>query len=150
MFLRIIALIVAASALGACESISGAFMTPPMAKTGAVQPETPPPSFMAFFELGSTSLSDQTKTTIAQAAQVYKTRANAKVTVTGYADTIGSPAANMQLSQRRADAVKAGLVAAGVPAAAITTSASGETAPLVDTGPQAKEPRNRRVVISFS
>ena len=102
---------------------------------------------MTFFELGSTALSDQSKTTIAQAAQVYKTRANAKVTVTGYADTVGAPAMNMQLSQRRADAVKAGLVAAGVPAAVITTAASGETSLLVDTGPQAKEPRNRRVVI---
>jgi outer membrane protein OmpA-like peptidoglycan-associated protein len=105
---------------------------------------------MTFFEFGSIALSEQTKTTIAQAAQVYKTRANAKITVTGYADTVGVPAANMQLSQRRADAVKAGLVAAGVPAAAIMTAASGETSLLVDTGPQAKEPRNRRVVISFN
>ena len=143
MFNKLFVLIVAAFALGACESV----MAPPMSKTGAVQPETPPPAFMTFFELGSTALSEQSKTTIAQAAQVYKTRANAKVTVTGYADTVGAPAMNMQLSQRRADAVKAGLGAGGVTAAVITTAASGETSLLVDTGPQAKEPRNRRVVI---
>ena len=146
MFSKLLVLIVAAFTLGACET----FMAPPMAKTGALQPETPPPSFMAFFDLGSVALSEQSKTTIAQAAQVYKTRANAKVTVTGYADTVGAPAMNMQLSQRRADAVKAGLVAAGVPAAAITTAASGETSLLVDTGQQTKEPRNRRVVITVN
>ena len=147
MFRKLFVLTVAASALGACETLSGAVMAPPISKTGAQQVETAPVSYMAFFDLGSTTLSEQAKTTISQAAQVYKTRANAKIAVTGYAATVGAPALNMQLSQRRANVVKDGLVAAGVPAAAITTTASGETNLLVDTGPQQKEPRNRRVAI---
>lgn len=140
MFRKLFVLIVAASLLGACDDPA---VTPPTTPA----PPTAPPSYMTFFDLGSTKLSEQSLATIGQAAQVYKTRANARVTVTGYADTVGSPAANVQLSQRRANAVKDGLVAAGVPAAAITTAASGETNLLVNTGPQQKEPRNRRVAI---
>ena len=144
MLRKLFVLIVAASALGACESSPA--VTPPMTPA----PATAPVSYMTFFEFASVTLSDQSLNTIAQAAQVYKTKQNGKITVTGYADTVGSAAANMQLSQRRADAVKAGLVKAGVPAAAITTNASGDTGTLVATGPQQKEPRNRRVVIAFN
>ena len=140
MLKKFFMMILAASALGACDTPA---VTPPM------QPAPPqaPVSYMAFFELGSVKLSDQSLQTISQAAQVYKTKANARVQVTGYADTVGSPAMNVQLSQRRANAVKDGLVKAGVPAAAITTGGDGETGLLVNTGDQANEPRNRRVAI---
>jgi outer membrane protein OmpA-like peptidoglycan-associated protein len=122
-------------------------MTPPLAKTGTPNPQQAPVSYQVFFPLGSTQLSSDDQNAVAQAAQVYKTKQNARITVTGYADTVGSPAANMALSQRRANVVKDLLVKAGVPAAAITTAASGDTGLLVATGAQANEPRNRRVVI---
>jgi len=141
MFRKLFVLIVAAAALGACETSQA--VTPPSTPA----PPVAPVSYMTFFEFASVKLSDQSMATISQAAQVYKTKANARVAVTGYADTVGSAAANMQLSQRRADAVKGGLVKAGVPAAAITTAASGDTGTLVNTGPQQNEPRNRRVAI---
>jgi OOP family OmpA-OmpF porin len=67
--------------------------------------------------------------------------------VTGYADTVGSPSANMALSQQRANVVKNLLVQSGVPAAAITTAASGDTGLLVETATQTNQPKNRRVVI---
>ena len=102
---------------------------------------------MVFFTLGSTKLSDQDQNTVSQAAQVFKTKPNATVTVTGYADTIGSPTANMALSQQRANVVKGLLVNQGVPAGSISTAASGDTGLLVDTAPQTNQPKNRRVVI---
>jgi outer membrane protein OmpA-like peptidoglycan-associated protein len=147
MFGKIFALVVAACALAACETQSGAVMTPPLSKTGTANPDQAPVSYMVFFQLGSIKLSDQDENTVAQAAQVYKTKANARVTVTGYADTIGSPAANMALSQQRANVVKGLLVKGGVPADAISTAASGDTGLLVETGPQTNQPKNRRVVI---
>ena len=55
--------------------------------------------------------------------------------------------ANMALSQQRANIVMNQLVASGVPAGAISTSASGDSGLLVDTGPQTNQPKNRRVVI---
>ena len=145
MFGKLFVLIAAACALAACESQSGAVVTPPMSKTGTANNPQAPVSYMVFFQLGSIKLSDQDQNTVAQAAQVYKTRANATVTVTGYADTVGSPSANMALSQQRANVVKGLLVNGGVPAAAIQTAASGDTGLLVDTGPQTNQPKNRRV-----
>ncbi len=147
MFGKLFVLVAAACALAACESQSGAVVTPPMSKTGTANNEQAPVSYMVFFPLGSTMLSDQDQNTVAQAAQVFKTKASATVTVTGYADTIGSPATNMALSQQRANVVKGLLVKGGVPAAAISTAASGDTGLLVDTGPQTNQPKNRRVAI---
>jgi outer membrane protein OmpA-like peptidoglycan-associated protein len=147
MYVKLSVLIVAACALSACETQSGALMAPPIAKTGTAMPEQAPVSYQVFFPLGSTQLGEQDRNTLNAAAQVYKTKANATVTVTGYADTVGSPSTNMALSQARANAVKTNLVQAGVPAGAITTTASGDSGLLVQTGTQANEPRNRRVVV---
>ena len=135
----------AAVALGACDQ--GAVVTPPLAKTGSENPAQAPVSYMVFFPLGSTQLSSDDQNALAQAAQVYKTKPNARVAVTGYADTVGSPDLNMTLSQRRADIVKDVLVKNGVPASAVTTAASGDTGLLVETGPQTNQPKNRRVVV---
>lgn len=139
--------IAAACTLAACQDQSGAVMTPPLANTGTASPERAPVSYMVFFPLGSTQLSSDDQNALAQAAQVYKTKQNARVTVTGFADTVGSPAGNMALSQQRANVVKDLLVKGGVPAAAITTAASGDTGLLVASGTQANEPRNRRVAV---
>jgi OOP family OmpA-OmpF porin len=147
MFGKLFVLIVAGCALAACENQGGAVMTPPLSKTGTPNNEQAPVSYMVFFQLGSTKLSDQDQNTVAQAAQVYKTKPNATVTVTGYADTVGSPSLNMALSQQRANVVKGLLVNGGVPAASITTTASGDTGLLVDTAAQTNQPKNRRVVI---
>lgn len=144
---RMSILIVAACALSACETKSGAIMAPPIAGTGTAMPEQAPVSYQVFFPLGSTMLGDQDKTALAAAAQVYKTKPNAKVTVTGFTDTVGSPDLNMRLSEARADAVKNILVQNGVPADSITTSGSGESGLLVDTAAQTNEGRNRRVVV---
>ncbi len=143
---KIIVMIAAVGAVAACDQ-TGSVATPPLAKTGSEQPAIAPVSYMVFFPLGSTQLGSDDQNTIAQAAQVYKTKQNATVSVTGYADTVGSANFNMALSQRRADIVKDMLVRSGVPAAAITTAASGDTNLLVATGDEANEPRNRRVVI---
>ena len=144
---RISVLIVAACALSACETQSGAVMAPPIAKTGTAMPDQAPVSYQVFFPLGSTMLGEQDKTALAAAAQVYKTKQNAKVTVTGFTDTVGSPALNMQLSQARANAVKNILVQNGVPAGSIMTSGNGESDPLVPTADQTNEGRNRRVIV---
>jgi outer membrane protein OmpA-like peptidoglycan-associated protein len=134
MFKKLFALIVAAVALGACDQ-----KAPP--------PPVAPVSYMVFFDLGSTKISEQSQNTVAQAAQVFKSRANARIDVTGYADTVGSPAVNMQISTARANKVRDDLIANGVPASAITTRGAGEEGLLVGTGNDQKEPRNRRAVL---
>ena len=54
---------------------------------------------------------------------------------------------NMGLSIRRAKSVKAELIRDGVPATAIDIHGYGESHPLVPTGPNTREPQNRRVEI---
>jgi outer membrane protein OmpA-like peptidoglycan-associated protein len=69
--------------------------------------------------------------------------------VTGHADTVGAHGYNLALSRDRARAVRAALMARGVPASQIVVRAKGETAPAIDTGDEVREPRNRRVVIAL-
>jgi OmpA-OmpF porin, OOP family len=106
-----------------------------------------PPSFMVFFDWDRANLSAQALNTIKQAAGAYKTKGNARVTATGHTDTSGSEQYNMALSLRRANAVKDALVREGVPATAISVVGRGEQGLLVQTGPNVREPQNRRVEI---
>ena len=113
-------------------------------------PAPPPPtkSWMVFFDTNSTTLGPQDQTTVGNAAAVAKSTANARVTVTGFTDTDGSPAYNQQLSLRRANSVKAALVSNGVAPQAITVSGSGESGLLIETPDQTKNEKNRRVQIT--
>ena len=110
-------------------------------------PMVAPPSFMVFFDWDRANLSEQALTTIRQAANAYKQKGNARVTATGHTDTSGTEAYNMALSLRRANAVKDALVREGVPATAIAVVGRGEQGLLVQTGPNVREPQNRRVEI---
>jgi len=114
---------------------------PPVAQTVA------PPSFMVFFDWDRANLSAQALTTIRQAAGAYKQKGTARITATGHTDTSGTEAYNMALSLRRANAVKDALVREGVPATNIAVLGRGEQGLLVQTGPNVREPQNRRVEI---
>ena len=110
-------------------------------------PAVAPPSFMVFFDWDRSNLSAQALNTIKQAAGAYKAKGNARITATGHTDTSGTEAYNMALSLRRANAVKDALVREGVPATAIAVVGRGEQGLLVQTGPNVREPQNRRVEI---
>ena len=113
-------------------------------------PAAPPPpakAWMVFFDTDSTTLSQQATSTVSQAATVAKSMPTAKVTVTGYTDTDGSPAYNQQLSVRRANAVKSALVSNGIAPQAITVNGAGEAGLLIATPDQTKNEKNRRVQI---
>jgi outer membrane protein OmpA-like peptidoglycan-associated protein len=133
-------LLCAATILVVCYLQSNATMAAPPPEQGSV-------SYTVFFPWSSATLSEQDQNVVAQAAQVFKTKPNATITVTGYSDTIGSPALNMSLSLRRANVVKGLLVKGGVPAGSIR-AVSGGDASLLEGAPQMNEPKRRRVVIT--
>ena len=70
-----------------------------------------------------------------------------RIEVNGYTDTSGTPQYNQGLSVRRARAIQAELVRNGVPQNSITIQGFGENNLLVPTGPNVREPQNRRVEI---
>ena len=72
---------------------------------------------------------------------------NARFEVGGYTDNRGAAASNRRLSQQRADAVKAALTTAGVPAASLTSVGYGPDNPKAPNTTAAGRAQNRRVEI---
>lgn len=72
------------------------------------------------------------------------------ISVVGHTDTVGSLAYNQGLSERRAASVANRMVSLGVDPGIITRAGRSWTEPAVDTGPNVREARNRRVEITVS
>jgi len=97
-----------------------------------------------FFDTGSASVNESELGKIEEAAGLLSQYPIAAVSIVGYTDTVGTPAANDDLAQRRADAVVAMLRDIGAPvASSVAVIAAGE-AGVVD---QVDDPLNRRVDI---
>jgi hypothetical protein len=103
--------------------------------------------YLVTFGLDQTTLTQEDRRVITQAADDYRRTGSARITVTGYTDTSGSANYNLGLSQRRAEIVAEQLEAEGVPATSIVTVGRGEENLLVPTADGVNEPRNRRVEI---
>jgi len=73
-----------------------------------------------------------------------------RLILSGHTDTTGTAEYNMGLSERRANAVAAELVARGVPETALDVTWFGETQLRVPTGDNVREPQNRRVEMLFA
>ncbi len=122
----------------------------------AVAPPPPPPphtgpqAFIVFFNFDKTDLTPEGQAVVAEAAAYFAKTGNAVVSVIAHTDTVGTASYNLALSQRRADTVKTALMAGGVPDGAITAQGRGFSEPLVVTGPNVREPQNRRATIDFS
>jgi outer membrane protein OmpA-like peptidoglycan-associated protein len=71
-----------------------------------------------------------------------------KLRIDAYTDTQGADDANQLLSQRRADAVRRALAAAGISAQLLDATGRGEASPVADNGTPAGRARNRRVEIT--
>lgn len=67
--------------------------------------------------------------------------------VEGHTDSQGADAANMALSQRRADAVLKYLVGHGVSSSRLSAKGYGETQPVADNSTSEGRALNRRVVL---
>lgn len=101
----------------------------------------------ALFDFDQSTLKPQGKAALDQLlGQLTGMDLEVIVTV-GHTDAVGSDAYNQKLSQRRAEAVKAYLVAQGVETSRVYTEGKGETQPVADNTTAAGRAKNRRVTV---
>lgn len=80
-----------------------------------------------------------------EVAQMMKENTRMEVQLEGHTDNVGSPKANLELSQRRVDAVKKYLVEKGISKGRIQTKAFGGSQPLHNEMTPEARAANRRV-----
>lgn len=97
------------------------------------------------FDFNSDVLQAASKPLLDQVAAVLKGKPDWKVTLEGHTDNIGGPAFNKSLSDRRAKAVMAYLVSAGVPAGQLTAVGFSYDKPVASNDTVGGRAQNRRV-----
>lgn len=101
----------------------------------------------ATFELGGSTLSVSGKAAVAALLAKFDGEQIQSVIVEGHTDDRGAASFNQQLSEKRARAVKAELIANGVDTNIIKTVGYGESSPIADNGTRTGRAQNRRVEI---
>jgi adhesin transport system outer membrane protein len=107
-----------------------------------------PQQFVLYFRFESDDLTDESRVLVPRVLEALRNRPFPDVAVIGHTDTTGTAAGNVELGRRRANAIRALLVQAGISADVIEVTSHGEADPLVKTANQVLEPRNRRVEIT--
>jgi outer membrane protein OmpA-like peptidoglycan-associated protein len=100
------------------------------------------------FDTDSDVIRGESKPTLDRIAAVLKAHADWKLTVEGHTDSTGTVEHNRQLSQKRAESVKAYLQAAGIDAARLQAAGLGATKPVASNDTALGRAQNRRVELA--
>jgi len=107
------------------------------------------PVYGIYFESASAELNPASRPTLQQIAAVMQRHTAWTLTIEGHTDSIGGAASNLDLSNRRAAAVKTELTSRfGVPAARLATKGYGLTRPVETNATIEGRARNRRVELT--
>lgn len=102
------------------------------------------------FDSGQDRLLPEGTGYMARLAEAFKRNTNLKASIEGNTDSIGSEAANYELSDRRAKTVMAALVSQGVLPDQLSIRGMGESHPTASNDTAAGRQMNRRVEIIFA
>ncbi|HEY8537955.1 MAG TPA: OmpA family protein, partial [Steroidobacteraceae bacterium] len=99
------------------------------------------------FELNSARLTPSSREVLDAVAADLKKYPRLRIELQGHTDSTGSDSYNLDLSQRRAEAVRDYLIEQGVSPQQLTAKGYGETEPIADNSTAAGRAANRRVVM---
>jgi choice-of-anchor C domain-containing protein len=100
------------------------------------------------FDTGKFSLRPAATAALQKLAILLKDHPGLPISIEGHTDSVGTPAANRILSERRANAVREWLTAqAAIPAARMTSKGFGPTVPVASNATAEGRQKNRRVEI---
>ncbi|MNJ93245.1 putative lipoprotein YiaD precursor [compost metagenome] len=102
------------------------------------------------FDTGKAELKPAAKANINELAAIMKKYPENVLTIKGYTDSTGSDKVNVPLSEKRAKAVQAQLVAAGIPGATVTSVGMGSADPVDAAKNKEAYSKNRRVEIEIT
>jgi outer membrane protein OmpA-like peptidoglycan-associated protein len=115
----------------------------------ALAAEPPRPvTFILYFVEATDQFTPESQALVDQVLLAIATRPAPELTVAGHTDTLGTDQYNDTLSLRRAERVRALLLARGIPSASVVAVGRGKRELLVPTPDGVAEPRNRRVEIT--
>lgn len=121
----------------------------PLVPARRVEPEPlPPPRLQVVveFDFDAYVLGAEQRAQLSRVVDFMREHGDATARLEGHTDDLGSKDYNQVLSERRAQAVRDHLQAAGVEPSRITTVGRGESMPLASNDTEAGRQRNRRVV----
>lgn len=102
------------------------------------------------FDTNSATLRPESTEQLSNIANILKAYPTVHVKIGGYTDNSGDAAANMQLSQARANSVMQQLTGMGVEAERLEAQGYGDTVPVADNSTDAGRFKNRRVALRLT
>jgi OOP family OmpA-OmpF porin len=102
------------------------------------------------FDTGKATLQPASQEQVGNIGAILKAYPNVKIRLGGYTDNTGDAAANLTLSDERANGVMAQLVKLGIDPARLSAKGYGEVHPLADNATEEGRQKNRRISLNVT
>lgn len=101
------------------------------------------------FDVGSSVVKPEGEVFLQRVAKIANEKTKAQISIKGHTDNVGTPATNLALSERRAQATRTSLIKAGVDAKRIIAKGYGLTIPIADnTTPEGRQTNRRSEIVA--